>query len=328
MKKLSIYTIANKFPILMLINILIFFFVMNPSIVHASETETKANIVETNKEIYQHIYDEANLLSTAEYDKLEEMCINYSEDAGITIIILTHNNSKAVDGERYIEDFVDKMQYDDGVVLLVDMHNRDVVLEGYGLAEIYIHSKRGDIIIDEIVPHLTKENYVTAFELFVKRSAAFMKDDSELNFDHNYDYNTSEGNTNQSNNITRNQGNDNYNSYPYPGNNVRYSNSANNTNDFFTNIWFQLILSLSIGGITVAIMAYNAGGKMTAGGNNYIDMQNSGLVGRRDDYLRTRITRVRKPTQNNSGGGGFNAGGFRGGVSSGGRSHSTSRGKF
>jgi uncharacterized protein len=75
-------------------------------------------------------------------------------------------------------------------------------------------------------------------------------------------------------------------------------------------------------------MAFNSGGRMTAGSSNYMEQNNSGLIGRRDDYIRTQVTRVRKPQNNNSGGGGFNAGGFRGGMSGGGRSHSSGGGKF
>lgn len=67
---------------------------------------------------------------------------------------------------------------------------------------------------------------------------------------------------------------------------------------------------------------------MTAGSANYIEQNNSGLIGRRDDYVRTQVTRVRKPQNNSNNGGGFNAGGFRGGVSGGGRSHSSGGGKF
>ena len=69
---------------------------------------------------------------------------------------------------------------------------------------------------------------------------------------------------------------------------------------------------------------------MTAGSRDYLDRSKSGLIGRRDQYIRSTVTRVRKPTQNHTssgsrGGsrGGFSSGGFRGGRSSGGRSHSS-----
>jgi uncharacterized protein len=251
----------------------------------------------------KRIYDEAGLLTSSEHNDLEEMCLQYGADAGIGIYILTHDDPGAVDAEVYIEDFYDRGVYGDSVFLLIDLYNRDVVIEGYGTAQTYIHSKRGDVIREEITPYLSDGDYRTAFQIYIEESAAYMKDDSELNYD--YDY-----------------------SYDSEGNRVSGNSSTDPAKNILTNVWFQLLISLAIGGIVVGAMAYNSGGRMTAGGNTYMDPGHSGLIGRRDLYLRTTVTRVRRPQNNNTGRGGFNAGGFRGGISSGGSSHSTSRGKF
>ncbi len=217
----------------------------------------------------QHIYDKAGLLSTSDLADLEEMCTTYSHKNGIDIIILTHNDPDAVDAERYIEDFNDKKQYLNSVILLIDLPNRDVCLESYGTVQSNITTERGNDIIDKITPDLTDGNYTKAFKQFIKSSDRYMN-------------------------------------YVPP----------------YFNPLVQLAAALLIGGIAVAIMAHNAGGKMTTGAATYMDQNHSGLIGRRDDYIRTQITRVRKP-QNNSG-----SGGHGGGVSSGGLSHTTSRGKF
>jgi len=259
---------------------------------------TKATAVE--EDTILHIYDNADLLSTNEIDGLEKMCKDYGNEAGIDIVILTHNDSKAKDAEVYIEDFYDTKLYGnhtDSVILLVDMYNRDVCIESYGLAETYIHSNRGDVIIEEITPDLSGKQYYSAFESYIKQSAAYMKDDANLNYDHDYIY--SEDPT-----------------------------VTNNSESLLVNPIFQLLLSLVIGGIVVGIMAYHSTGTMETGGSTYLDNNNSALIGKRDDYIRTQVTRVRKPTNNTTGGGGFNAGGFKGGMSGGGHSHSTSRGKF
>ena len=244
---------------------------------------------------YPHIYDEAGLLSTLEYEELEKMCTEYGEEAGIEIFILTHKNPHALDADTYIEEFEAQLEAGDRVLLLVDMYHREVVIHGYGLAQTYIHSKRIDLILEEVGPNLTNEEYVKAFKTYIKMSANYMKDDSQINTDHNYVY-------------------------------PEYQNSSK---DLFTNVWFQLIVSLILGAVVVGIMAYHSSGKMTAGSANYLDPKNSGLIGRRDYYLRTHVTRVRKPKENhNHHRGGSNSGGFRGGVSSAGRSHSSGSRKF
>ncbi len=275
----------------------------------------------------QHIYDEAGLLSTSESEELDTMCATYGEDAGLDIIILTHNDPNAVNAVRYIEDFYDQMVYGDSVLLLVDMYNRDVCLQAYGNAQSYIHSKRGDVIIEEISPFLSDGDYKTAFEIYIERSATYMKDKSDANYDHDYIYDTPSGNSG-SNGYNGNSGNNSYNGHN--GYNNYNGNNGYSKDNILTNIWFQLIVSLAIGAITVGVMAYNSGGKITTGANTYMNKSHSGLIGRRDDYIRTTVTRVKKPENNNNNnhGGGFNSGGFSGGVSSGGHSHSTSSGKF
>jgi len=266
----------------------------------------------------QHVYDLAQLLSSDEISKLEKYCISYGEDAGLDIMILTHNDPTAIYGEDYIEDFEDQLPVGDRVYLLIDMYNREVFIEGYGKAETYIHSKRIDKILDEITPFLTEGDYYNACLIYIKSSAGFMKDDSDLNYDHNYNQTPQSSDPNAPNYDET-----------WPD---EYSEQAKE-DSILKNIWFQLAVSLVIGGVVVAIMAYSSGGTMTAGSSNYFDHSSPGLIGRRDHYLRTTVTKVRKPKDdtphnNSHAKGGFNSSGFRGGVSSGGRSHSTGSRKF
>lgn len=214
----------------------------------------------------QHVYDKAGLLSTSERSDVETMCEKYSKKDHIDFIVLTHDDADAVDGEQYIEDFNDKMLYRNSVILLVDMYNRNIVIEGYGRAESKINSENATAIADELSPYVRDGDYVEAFSRYIKRSDKYM-------------------------------------------------------NPIYMNPLAQLAVALLIGAIAVSVMAYNAGGRMTAGGDTYIDANHSGLIGRRDDYIRTQVTRIRKP-QNNSGGGGG------GGISAGGMSHSTGRSSF
>jgi len=259
-------------------------------------------------EAYPHVYDNAGLLSTEEAKELEEMCITYGKEAGIEILILTHDDPNAKEPEVYLEDFNDTLPEADRILLLVDMQERFLWMQGYGLAETYIHSQRIDAIYEEIKEIMADGNYFEAFETYIKRAADYMKDDTTLNWDHDYSVSTPKS------------GDEYYDTY---------NQGSNETDNWIITWWFQLIVSLIIGGIAVGIMAYHSGGKMTAGSNTYLDHDQSGLIGRRDQYLHTRVTRVRKPKDNNtSNRSGFNSGGFRGGVSSKGRSHSSGGGRF
>ena len=279
---------------------------------HAKASEAEGNNT-------KRIYDEAGLLTQEEYDNLEDMCLEYGEEAGVEIFILTHNDPDSVYPEAYIENFEDKLPVGDRVYFLYDLtrgDNGEIFMEGYGKAETYIHSKRIDVIFDNMADDILNGYYYDAFETYITMSAAYMKDDSELNYDHDYSYDSIPQTDGDSNSYTKNQENYDYGRY--------YDEPKTSGDSILTNIWFQIIVSLAVGGIVVGIMAYHSGGRMTVRGNDYMDASHSGLIGRRDDYISTRVTRIRKPTQNNTiGRGGFNAGGFRGGMSMGGRSHSS-----
>lgn len=221
------------------------------------------------KEVNQHIYDNAGLLSTNQLSDLETMCTEYSKKDRVNIIILTHNDSSAVEAETYIENFYDNSISDgSSVILLLDMYNREVFIEGYGYAERSVDGNRINKIVQEITPDLSDGNYSDALKQYIKLSDKYIK-----------------------------------------------------TGPIYLNLWLHLAIALIIGAIIVGVMAYNAGGRMTVGGGTYIDPNHSGLIGRRDDYIRTHITRVRKPQNNAVGGGG-------GGISAGGHSHSSGGGKF
>jgi uncharacterized protein len=87
------------------------------------------------------------------------------------------------------------------------------------------------------------------------------------------------------------------------------------------NIWFQLIASLVVAGGIVSLMVFRSGGRITVNRKTYEDAATSRIVGQRDQYIRTTITR-QKIEKNNGGGSGG------GGVTGGGHSHSGSRGSF
>jgi uncharacterized protein len=97
-----------------------------------------------------------------------------------------------------------------------------------------------------------------------------------------------------------------------------------NPDNILFNGWFQLIVSLAIGGIVVGVMAYRSGGRVTVHQKTYEDSGASGILEKRDQYLRTTVTKQKIPK--NTGGG--SGGGGGGGRTGGGHSHSGSRGSF
>ena len=93
-----------------------------------------------------------------------------------------------------------------------------------------------------------------------------------------------------------------------------------NDNLFFKP-WFLMIVAVTIGGVTVLFLSISTGGRITTNNHTYLDEQHSQLVFRHDNYIRSVVTKVKKPEKNSSGGASHS-------VSSGGHSSSGSRGHF
>ncbi|MGE5703742.1 MAG: TPM domain-containing protein [Clostridia bacterium] len=94
-----------------------------------------------------------------------------------------------------------------------------------------------------------------------------------------------------------------------------------NPDNLFFNGWFQMAVSLLIGGIIVGMMVIRSGGRVTVNERTYEDAGTSGVLDSRDQYLHTTVTKQKIEKNNSSGSGG-------GGTTSGGHSHSGSRGSF
>ncbi|RNF38134.1 hypothetical protein EEX84_16080 [Planococcus salinus] len=85
-----------------------------------------------------------------------------------------------------------------------------------------------------------------------------------------------------------------------------------NPESIFFKTWFQLAVSLVLGGVIVGSMVLNAGGRVTTTSRTYFDGNNTRVTSERDRFRNKTVTRRRIPKKNNSGGG-FGGGGMTGG---------------
>lgn len=92
------------------------------------------------------------------------------------------------------------------------------------------------------------------------------------------------------------------------------------TDLFYFQVWFQLLVACGISAVIVIIMAVSRGSHVTTTANTYLDQGHSRLRFHHDNYIRTVVTKTRKPQNNNSGGGGRSGGGPSGHSHSGGGS--------
>lgn len=260
------------------------------------------------------LYDYYELFGAAEAADLEETLREYSEDGEVDIIVITTDNLEGKSKQVYMEDFYDTNapgydgEYGDAVLLMLYMNpnDRSVEIQGYKNAEHAIHNQIIEEILDEIVPYLSNGEYVKALKEYGRLAAYYMNTE------------VIPPAASPSPDYTR----------PNPPVTVPDYNRPNPMPDYrgdyredpFRNPFIQLAVSMVLGGIAVAVMASNAGGRVTTTNRTYLNEEKSALIAHHDIYIRTTTKRVRKPKpqDNNHSGGGHTGGG----VSGGGHSHS------
>jgi uncharacterized protein len=256
-----------------------------------------------------YIYDDANLLTDKEKTDLQSLAAKLGAERETAFIILTVDGTDGRELKKYVEDFYDKngpgydQQFGNTAIAAIDMQERDVYLAGFEKAEQYLDDSRLNMIRDQITPYLSSGDYFQAFSEFITEAHQYMG----IEPDSGTGYVPGD------------------NSGGYTGTDM-VDEPIGNGQDFtleslFFKWWVQLIIALAVGGISVGVMAYRSGGRVTVNASTYMDEERSGVLNKHDHLIRQTITRVKKPENNTRSGGG-------GGISSGGHTHSGSSGKF
>lgn len=231
----------------------------------------------------QRIFDYGKLLTDKEKSHLEKKAALYSEKRKTDFIIITHKREEdpMITAETYMANF-----YDDKAPGYDEKYGNTAILS-------YIDDVPGerDIYIGGF-KKAEKTLKSSRIETLLDKVVPYLANDQyaegfELYLDKAYEYSG-----------------------------VRF---GINPESVFLKTWFQLLVAVAIGAVVLWGMLRNVGGKITVSGATYNDSGQTQLLDKEDRFIRTTVTRVRKPENNNSGGGG---GGGGGGMTSGGHSYS------
>ena len=253
----------------------------------------------------------------------EEQTLNYkleqiSESYECEVAVLTVNSTDGNDITSFADDYYDYNGFgygenDDGIMLVVDMGNREFAMTTYGTAiEIFTDYNLAQLE-NAFVPYLSQGSYTDAFVAFYERCIIIFDDyNTYLN-----DYG-GEGEVY----IPSDDGYD----YTYED---EYEPPAP---EFFSLKW--LIVSVFIGFIIALIYTGFLKGQLKTvrskpSASDYIVPGSFNVTGHQDIYLSSSIKKTPKPKNNSSGSGGSSfGGGSSTHRSSSGRSHGGSRGSF
>lgn len=257
----------------------------------------------------EKVYDQADLFTAEEEENLQNMCVYVAKKTKLDVAVVTTDDAEGKTSMVYADDFYDRMieengfGYDNGasgIILLIDMDNREIYISTAGIAIQYFNDEDIEDILSNLDDYMASELYYNAAKTFVNdvdSHAAYINrsyyKDVEPWFEGDYtDYKDFEKDMHKT-------------IFAYP--------------------LVDLLIAVVVSAVIVCIMAYNAGAKMTADGSNYMNKDEFKIRSATDVYLRTTVTKQK--IESSSGGGSGHSGGSSHRSSSG-RSHGGGGHKF
>lgn len=129
----------------------------------------------------QRIFDDANLLTENEIERLEKLAHEHSAKRKTDFIIITTPDADGKDIVRFVQDLYDEKAfgYDkpngNAAILVLDMSERDVYLAGFYKGKKNLDSERMNLIRGKIAPLLSSGKYDEAFSQFIETGSQYIR---------------------------------------------------------------------------------------------------------------------------------------------------------
>lgn len=121
------------------------------------------------------VADSAGLFSQKEIQELTEKARSLSQKAGMDVVIVTEDDTGGKTSQDYADDYYDYNGYDtNGVLLLLDMDNRQVYISTSGRGITYLTDRRIDSMLDRLIPYMKKEDYSGAAQRFLSDCSGYL----------------------------------------------------------------------------------------------------------------------------------------------------------
>lgn len=119
-----------------------------------------------NNDSFPKVTDRADLLSSSEEEQLEKTFENLSEYHVMDICVRTVNNTGDKSIEAYADDFYERHYGENGVLLLVDIGDRELWISTAGKGIDAFTDYGIDQVLDTIAPYFTDMMYAEGFTEF------------------------------------------------------------------------------------------------------------------------------------------------------------------
>lgn len=141
----------------------------------------------------EDVYDDAGLLSEDDEDWLGKMIDDLKEKTGWDIFVVTTADAGGKTAAEYADDFYDARTEEDsdGVLLLIDMDNRELYVSTCGEAIRYLIDDRIEALLDDAYPYVSEGKYDDCFsDMLISLDIYY--DEGIYEDQYNYDVETGE----------------------------------------------------------------------------------------------------------------------------------------
>lgn len=124
------------------------------------------------------VYDFANLFSSEEEEKIFENATKFISTYDMDIVVVTIEENNEESAKSYAEDFYDYNNFGtnetkDGLLLLIDMDNRELYIVTTGRGQLFFDDERLEDILDSIYYYASVGEYGSGALNFIKESSHF-----------------------------------------------------------------------------------------------------------------------------------------------------------
>lgn len=140
-----------------------------------------------------NVYDDAALLTESEIAALNEDITSLQEASGWNVYAVTTADAMGKTTAAYADDFFDEHspEQEDGVVVLIDMDNREITISTCGEAIRYLTDERIEAILDDAYTDVSNEAYGDCLDSMLDGVAEYY-DEGIQSDQYNYDTETGE----------------------------------------------------------------------------------------------------------------------------------------
>lgn len=135
-----------------------------------------------------NVYDDAALLTESERSSLNNKISALKEESGWNIYAVTTADAGGKTATEYADDFFDiySPEQEDGVVLLIDMDNREITISTCGIAIRYLTDDRIEYILDDAYTDVSNGNYGDCLDTMLNGVAQYYRagiPENQYNYD-------------------------------------------------------------------------------------------------------------------------------------------------